>query len=103
MKSHRERASKVREAIDNNKVFSVVVVILFSIIVGSVVMNKISAYKAHKAAIDTSINEEQVVVDTNINEQIESVTTTIERDPNNATLYNNLALEYKWKDKQKYK
>ena len=82
MKSHRERASKVREAIDNNKVFSVVVVILFSIIVGSVVMNKISAYKAHKAAIDTSINEEQVVVDTNINEQIESVTTTIERDPN---------------------
>lgn len=27
----------------------------------------------------------------------------IEKDPNNATLYNNLALEYKWKDKQKYK
>lgn len=27
----------------------------------------------------------------------------IERDPTNATLYNNLALEYKWKDKQKYK
>lgn len=26
----------------------------------------------------------------------------IKRDPNNATLYNNLALEYKWKDKKKY-
>ena len=27
----------------------------------------------------------------------------IEKDPSNATLYNNLALEYKYKDKQKYK
>lgn len=27
----------------------------------------------------------------------------IKRDPNNATLYNNLALEYKWSDRQKYK
>lgn len=27
----------------------------------------------------------------------------IKRDPNNATLYNNLALEYKWADHQKYK
>ena len=39
----------------------------------------------------------------NRDKAIKAYEKAIERDPNNATLYNNLALEYKYKDKQKYK
>lgn len=38
----------------------------------------------------------------NRDKAIKAYEKAIERDPNNDTLYFNLALEYKWKDKQKY-
>lgn len=79
MKSHKERVEKIKETIDNNKVFSVLVVILLFIILGSAVMNKISDYKEHKES-NTSISEEQTVADTNINEAQGNIDTNINEE-----------------------
>lgn len=77
MKSHKDRVEKIRETIDNNKVFSVVVVVLLFIIIGSIVTNKVSDYMKHKSANDTSISEEQTAADANIIEMQDDVDTSI--------------------------
>lgn len=74
MLTHKQRVERVRSFTEKNKVFSVIAVIVVTMLIGNFVIKTVSEYKNKKSGTDTSVtvevNEmEEVPVDTNINEE----------------------------------
>jgi len=67
MSSHKQRAAKVREFTDKNKVFSVIAVMIIAFLVVSSVRNKIEETKNAERSAIVAVEEDEV--DTNINER----------------------------------